>query len=45
MFVSWWQILLVALGFGFWSVFMLLVGAAIMKSAYTIPNDTRNLER
>ena len=43
--MNWWQILLVAFGFGVWSVFMLLLGAAIMKSSYTVPNDPRILEK
>lgn len=30
---------MVALGFGIWSVLMLLMGAAIMKSSYTLPQN------
>lgn len=43
--VNWWQIVLVVFGFGLWSAFMLLLGAAIVKSSYTVPKDPRILER
>lgn len=35
--MSWWAVVLVALGFAAWSVLMLLLGAGIVKSSYTIP--------
>ena len=42
--MTWWQILLCGLAFGLWSTFMVLVGAAIVKSNYTVPNDARDLQ-
>lgn len=42
--MSWWQIMLCALGFGVWSITMVLLGAAIVKSSYTVPSDPRSLQ-
>ena len=43
--MSVWGAVLLAFGFGAWSILMLLVGAGIMKSAYTVPSDTKGLDR